>query len=52
MKQTAGYRLCDLKRRSGFDANILPPKRPVLSVTERVTKVKNVAILETFVMYL
>ena len=50
MKQTAGYRLCDLKRRSGFDANILPQKRPVLSVAERVAKVDNVALLEMFVM--
>ena len=52
MKKTACIRLRNLKRRSGFDANILPPKRPVLSVTERVTKVNNVAILEKFVMYL
>ena len=39
----AGVSLRNLKRRAGFDANILPPKRPVLSVTEGVTKVNNVA---------
>ena len=48
----AGVRLRNLKRRRGFDANILPPKRPVLSVAERVAKVNNVAILERFAMYL
>ena len=38
MKKTAGYRLRDLKRRSGYDANILPAKRPALSVADRVAK--------------
>ena len=52
MSTDAGVRLRNLKRRRGFDANILPPKRPVLSVAERVAKVNNVAILEMFVMYL
>ena len=52
MKKTAGYRLRDLKRRSGFDANILPTKRSVLSVAERLAKVNNVAKLEKFLMYL
>ena len=46
MKKTAGYRLRDLKRRSGYDANILPAKRPALSVADRVAKVDNVALLE------
>ena len=46
MKKTAGYRLRDLKRRSGYDANILPAKRPALSVADRVAKVDNVALLQ------
>ena len=46
----AGVRLRNLKRRRGFDANILPQKRPALSVAERVAKVDNVALLEMFVM--
>ena len=50
MKKTAGYRLRDLKRRSGYDANILPAKRPALSVADRVAKVDNVALLEMFLM--
>ena len=36
----------DLKRRSGYDANILPAKRPALSVADRVAKVDNVALLQ------
>ena len=46
MKKIAGYRLRDLKRRSGYDANILPAKRPALSVADRVAKVDNVALLQ------
>ena len=46
----AGVRLRNLKRRRGFDANILPQKRPALSVAERVAKVDNVALLEMIVM--
>ena len=46
----AGVRLRNLKRRAGFDANILPAKKPALSVAERVAKVDNVALLEMFVM--
>ena len=38
----AGVRLRDLKRRRGFDANILPRKRPALSNAERQTKVKEI----------
>ena len=38
----AGVRLRDLKRRRGFDANILPRKRPALSNAERKTKVKEI----------
>ena len=52
VSRDAGVRLCNLKRRAGFDANILPPKRPVLSVAERVAKVNNVTILGMCVMYL
>ena len=47
-----GFPWCNLKRRAGFDANILPPKRPVLSVADRVAKINNVTILEMCVMYL
>ena len=39
----AGVRLRNLKRRAGFDASILPPKRAALSGAERVSKVNNVA---------
>ena len=46
MKKTACIRLRNLKRRSGYDANILPAKRPALSVADRVAKVDNVALLE------
>ena len=42
----AGVRLRNLKRRAGFDASILPPKRAALSGAERVAKVDNVALLE------
>ena len=52
VSRDAGVRLCNLKRRAGFDVNILPPKRPVLSVAERVAKVNNVTILGMCVMYL
>ena len=38
----AGVRLRDLKRRRGFDANILPRKRPALSNAERLIKVKEI----------
>ena len=38
----AGVRLRNLKRRRGFDANILPRKRPALSNAERQTKVKEI----------
>ena len=38
----AGVRLRNLKRRRGFDANILPRKRPALSNAERKTKVKEI----------
>ena len=41
--RNAGVRLCNLKRRAGFDASILPPKRAALSGAERVSKVNNVA---------
>ena len=34
------------KVRAGFDDNILPPKRPVLSVAESMAKVNKIAILE------
>ena len=50
VSRDAGVRLCNLKRRAGFDANILPAKKPALSVAERVAKVDNVALLEMFVM--
>ena len=46
----AGVRLRNLKRRAGFDASILPPKRAALSGAERVAKVDNVALLEMFLM--
>ena len=42
MSTDAGVRLRDLKRRRGFDANILPRKRPALSNAERKTKVKEI----------
>ena len=38
----AGVRLRNLKRRRGFDANILPRKRPALSNAKRLTKVKEI----------
>ena len=43
VSRDAGVRLCNLKRRAGFDASILPPKRAALSGAERVSKVNNVA---------
>ena len=51
VSRDAGVRLCNLKRRAGFDATILPPKkRAALSVAGRVAKVDNVAFLEMFVI--
>ena len=38
----AGVCLRNLKRRRGFDANILPRKRPALSDSERQIKVKEI----------
>ena len=38
----AGVRLRNLKRRRGFDANILPRKRPALSDADRQSKVKEI----------
>jgi len=31
----AGVRLCHLKRRAGFNVNVLPPKWPALSDAKR-----------------
>ena len=42
MSTDAGVRLRDLERRRGFDANILPRKRPALSDAERQAKVKEI----------
>ena len=47
MKKTAGYCLRDLKRRAGFDANILPAKKPAQSDANRKAKVNNIEIVLT-----
>ena len=51
MKKTAGIRLRNLKRRSGFDANILPAKRPALSDANRQAKVNNIEMVLTMINF-
>ena len=41
----AGVRLRNLKRRAGFDANILPAKKPALSDANRQAKVNNIEMM-------
>ena len=43
----AGVRLRNLKRRAGFDANILPAKKPAQSDANRKAKVNNIEIVLT-----
>ena len=43
----AGVRLRKLKRRAGFDANILPAKKPAQSDANRKAKVNNIEIVLT-----
>ena len=43
----AGVRLRNLKRRAGFDANILPAKKPALSDANRRAKVNNIVMMLT-----
>ena len=43
----AGVRLRNLKRRAGFDTNILPAKKPAQSDANRKAKVNNIEIVLT-----
>ena len=45
----AGVRLRNLKRRAGFDANILPAKKPALSDANRRAKVNNIEIVSMLI---
>ena len=45
----AGVRLRNLKRRAGFDANILPAKKPALSDANRQAKVNNIEIVSMLI---
>ena len=47
VSRDAGVRLCNLKRRAGFDANILPAKKPALSDANRQAKVNNIEMVLT-----
>ena len=46
MSTDASVRLRNLKRRRGFDNNILPPKRPALSGAEKQARRKSVRTTE------
>ena len=48
----AGVRLRNLKRRRGFDANILPAKRPALSDANRQAAVNNIEMDLTVLLLL
>ena len=49
VSRDAGVRLCNLKRRAGFDANILPAKKPALSDANRQAKVNNIEIVSMLI---
>ena len=42
VSRDAGVRLCNLKRRSGFNVNVFPPKWPALFDAKRQAKVNNI----------
>ena len=47
VSRNAGVRLCNLKRRAGFNANILPAKKPALSDANHQAKVNNIEMMLT-----